>query len=245
MSTSAFFDEHAPVYDELRPQNGAWWRRFDALVREGDLRGRRVLDVGCGTGALASALSDRAQARVWAVEPSAEMLAVARARAPRGVGLKQADAEDLPFKDGWFERVVMSLVVHLVDRRRALAEAHRVLAPEGRLVIATFDHAHFDAWWAARLFPSIAEIDRMRFPTRAQLAEELREAGFVEAREIALPDEERIPRAEALRRLHGRHISTFSLLPPDEVRVGIERAERELPDPVVVRLEQLIVVATR
>ena len=56
---------------------------------------------------------------------------------------------------------------------------------------------------------------------------------------------ETIPRETALRRLRGRHISTFALLDPEEVRAGIERAERELPDPVEVRLEQLLVVATR
>ena len=64
-STSSFFDARASVYDTLRPQDGAWWRRFEALVREGDLRGRRVLDIGCGTGALAAALVERESARVW------------------------------------------------------------------------------------------------------------------------------------------------------------------------------------
>ena len=67
--TRDFFDRRAGVYDALRPQDGAWWRRFEALVREGDLRGRRVLDVGCGTGAVAAALADTAHARVWGVEP--------------------------------------------------------------------------------------------------------------------------------------------------------------------------------
>ena len=64
-------------------------------MREGDLRGRRVLEVGCGTGLFAAALSERAAAKVWAVDASPEMLAVARAQAPR-VALRQASAERLP-----------------------------------------------------------------------------------------------------------------------------------------------------
>jgi SAM-dependent methyltransferase len=243
--TSDFFDDRAPVYDELRPQDGAWWRRFEALVREADLRGRTVLDVGCGTGALAAALAEREHARVWGVEPSSEMLAVARARVPRGVGLKQGTAENLPFKDGWFERVVMSLVVHLVDRHRALADACRVLVPGGRLAIATFDQAHFDTWWAVRFFPSLRSVDRARFPSRDALAAEVGEAGFSEVRLVPLPDVETIPREIALQRLRGRHISTIALLDPEEVRVGIEHAERDLPEPVEVRLDQLLVIATR
>ena len=239
-----FFDERAEIYDTLRPQDGAWWRRFDALVREGDLHGRRVLDVGCGTGTLAAALADRARARVWGVEPSSEMLRVARARILPGVGLKQGSAEALPFKDGWFERVVMSLVVHLVDRPQAFLEAARVLAPTGRLAIATFDEGHFDAWWASRFFPSLAGVDRARFPTRKELETQLAQSGFAEIRFVEQADAETITRETALQRLHGRHISTFSLLDPAEVASGIERAELELPELVEVRLEQLLVVAT-
>jgi len=54
-------------------------------VAEGDLRGRRVLDVGCGTGQLALALVDRG-AKVWGVDPSSEMLEQARSAAGRRVG---------------------------------------------------------------------------------------------------------------------------------------------------------------
>ena len=111
---------------------------FDALVREGDLRGRRVLAVGCGTGALAGALAERAACRVWGVDRSEELLVVARADVP-GVRFKQARAEQLPFKDGWFERVVLELTPHLVDRPRVLAECRRVLGAGGRIAIANPD----------------------------------------------------------------------------------------------------------
>jgi len=104
-------------------------------VREGDLLGRRVLDVGCGTGRLAAALDERG-ARVWAVEPSPEMAALAR---ERFANVKIAPAERLPFKDGWFDRAVMWLVLHLVDRPRALAEVARILAPGGTFLTQQVD----------------------------------------------------------------------------------------------------------
>jgi SAM-dependent methyltransferase len=245
MSAGPDFDARAERYDVVRPQNAVWWRRFEALVEHGDLRGRRVLDVGCGTGALAAALAERAGARVWGVEPSARMLDVARTRVPRGVGLRRGRAESLPFKDGWFERAVMSLVVHLVDRPHAFAEVHRVLTEDGRFAIATFDHAHFDGYWAAPYFPSLADVDRARFPDAATLRAELRAAGFASVVEVPLPEVEELDREAALDRLRGRHISTFDLLDEAEVREGIALAERELPERVVSRLEQLLVVAGR
>ena len=116
-------------------------------MREGDLTGRRVLEVGCGTGRFLDALAGRAKA--WGVDPSPEMLEVARGRV-HGAGLKLGSAEELPFKDGWFERAAMWLVVHLVDRPRAFVELHRVLAPGGKLVVATFDPVHFDEFWLNR-----------------------------------------------------------------------------------------------
>jgi len=204
-----------------------------------------VLDVGCGTGALAAALAERAQAKVWGVEPSDGMREVARRRMPDAAGLRRGRAERLPFRDGWFDGAVYSLVVHLVDRPRAFAEAHRVLAAQGRIVIATFAPEHFDSYWASRFFPSIREIDRARFPTETALREELQSAGFATPAFERITSAASIRREEALARLRGRHISTFDLLGEQEVADGIARAERELPDSVDVRLEQLVVAAER
>lgn len=247
MSTSPddLFRDCAGHYDALRPQDDSWWARFDAIVRLGNLRGRRVLDVGCGTGALAAALADRARAKVWGVEPSREMRAVAQTRLPGSVGVRSGHAEDLPFRDGWFDGVVFSLVVHLVDRPCSFAEAARVLANDGRVVVATFAHAHFETYWAARYFPSIGEIDRKRFPTESQLVDELGGAGFADVTRELLSSRHSITREHALERIRGRNISTFALLDADELREGTLQAERELPAVVEVRLEQLVVAAAR
>jgi SAM-dependent methyltransferase len=229
----------------VRPADENWWEVFDVLVRETDLRGRRVLDVGCGTGRLAQPLAERALARVWGVDASPEMLAEARAKVPDSVGLREGRAERLPFRDGWFERAVMWLVVHLVDREQALAEAFRVLAPGGALGIATFDPGHFDAFWLNEFFPSIAALDRERFPTGAALERELRTAGFAQTRLVRLSQRGSLTRDEALERVRGRHISTFDLLDETELRTGTEQAERELGERVDYAVEWLIAVAKR
>lgn len=238
------FGRRAATYDTLRPADANWWARFELLVRVGDLRGRRILDVGCGTGALAAALAEHAHAKVWGVDEDAEMLAVARGRVPGSVGLKQARAEELPFRDGWFERVTLSLVVHLVARPAALAEARRVLSGEGRIAILTFDPAHFETFWLNRFFPSIEAIDRRRFPTGEALSAELTAAGFATVESHSLDQSSTLGRQEALAKIRGRHISTFDLLSPEELADGTARAEAELPDLVEVAQRQLVVVAS-
>jgi len=96
------------------------------------------------------------------------------AAASKRLRVKIAPVEQLPFKDAWFERAVMWLVVHLVDRPRAFAELRRVLGADGRLVIATFDPAYFDRFWLNRFFPSIERIDRARFSSAATPASRCR-----------------------------------------------------------------------
>ena len=230
------------MYDTLRPTDASWWQAFALLVELGDLRGRRVLDVGCGTGRLATALVEEARAKVWAIDASPEMVEVARRSVPAGTGVRQGAADQLPFRDAWFDCVTFSLVLHLVDRRRALAEARRVVGADGRVVISTFHPDHFATYWLNPYFPSIRAIDEARFPTPAQLRDELAAAGFPHYDEERLTTTAALSREDALARVRGRHISTFDLLTQEEIDAGTARAERELPAVVTTRLERLVVV---
>jgi ubiquinone/menaquinone biosynthesis C-methylase UbiE len=199
-----------------------------------------VLDIGCGTGRFLAQLAEIAKG--WGVDASPEMLEVARTRVG-GAGLKLGSAEELPFKDGWFERATMWLVAHLVDRPRAFAEAARVLGPGGHFAVATFDPSYFDEFWLNELFPSMEAADRARFPTADELTAEL--APFDEVRLIRLSQTGSLTREVALDRIRGKHISTFDLIDDEEYAAGLERAERELPERVDYRVEWLIADAVR
>ena len=231
----------AATYDELRPTDENWWEVFDLLVEEGDLLGRRVLDIGCGTGRVAAALAERG-ARVWGVEPEPRMAELARKRLST---VKIAPAEQLPFKDGWFDRAVMVLVIHVLDRPKAFAEALRVLAPGGRLAIATFDPLHFERYWLNRFYPSLEAIDRSRFPEPPALQHELEEAGFGSVRMLPLSQQAVIGREEALARVRGRFISPLQLLDEEEYQHGLKRMEEELPEENQYALEWVLAVGSK
>ncbi|WP_024801784.1 class I SAM-dependent methyltransferase [Nocardia sp. BMG51109] len=115
----------------------AYYNRPAILELAGDVTGRRILDVGCGSGPLFAALRDRG-AVLTGIDASARMLEQARQRLGAEADLRLGDLADLlPFPDGAFDDVVASLVLHyLRDWGPALAELRRVLIPGGRLVVS-------------------------------------------------------------------------------------------------------------
>ena len=106
------------------------YERLAGMLGSGDPR--RILDVGCGEGALRAALPPALRPRVVGLDASSTML---RAHPPPVV---QADATAVPVRSATFDAVTAVFVLdHLVDPRVAIREAHRVLAPGGVLVAAT------------------------------------------------------------------------------------------------------------
>lgn len=104
------------------------------------------LDVGCGDGGTSGGWLQAHTAKYLGVDISESALAVAR---ERGLDVEQiGDAAELPLADASFDCVVCTEVLeHLFEPQVALAEIHRVLRPEGRLIITVPNVAH----WRNRL----------------------------------------------------------------------------------------------
>ena len=241
MSQTDHFDAVAPRYDALRSA-GDWSGLHGTLADVGELRGTRLLDIGCGTGAHLLVFRDEYGCKVAGIDASGRMLAEAHAKLP-DADLRQGLAEELPFTDGAFDAALMMLVVQHLDRPRAFGEARRVLAPRGRLLVHTPDPAGFDHGWLAPFFPSYVDVERARFPTADRLTEELRAAGFSSVSTTQLSVPRSWSREYAIQRIRDRYASTFDLLPDDEYEAGLARAERELGDPVSYTLRSLVVRA--
>jgi SAM-dependent methyltransferase len=103
--------------------------------------GQRVLDVGCGPGALTEELVDRlGPESVSAVDPSEPFVAAARERQPE-VDVRRASAEQLPFRDGAFDAALAQLVVHFMsDPAAGVAEMKRVTREGGVVAACVWDH---------------------------------------------------------------------------------------------------------
>jgi len=117
----------------------------------GDVTGRRVLDAGCGDGALACAAAARG-ADVTGLDSDPAMLVAARSRLAQvgaSVALLEGRLEQLPFHDASFDVVVSITVLGFVpDSARAVHEMARVLRPGGHLVLGEL--GRWSLWAAGR-----------------------------------------------------------------------------------------------
>jgi SAM-dependent methyltransferase len=146
--SSSHFDAIADVYDASLPAHVVehYVRKRTRFVVERCPRGRG-LDVGCGTGLLASRLA-AAGYEMAGADPSEGMLDVLRARAP-GVDAVRASGTALPFADATFDLVLTVATLHHIadpgDVRRTLAEMVRVARPGGRILV--WDHNPRNPYW--------------------------------------------------------------------------------------------------
>jgi ubiquinone/menaquinone biosynthesis C-methylase UbiE len=156
--------------------------------------GNRVLDVGCGPGALTTELVRRlGVAAVAAVDPSEQFAAAASAR-HIGVDVRVAAAEELPFADAEFDAALAQLVVHFMnDPVRGLAEMARVTRNGGAVAACVWDHAGGQTplapFWHAvhELDPNAADESSLAGGHQGHLTELCTKAGLRDVEETALP----------------------------------------------------------
>lgn len=147
----------------LNPEDYVRWRASELgaiteglerrliLDLAGDVRGRRILDVGCGDGDLAVHLA-KCGAHVTAIDASGAMIAAARQRASRenaDIEFRIAAAQRLPFPPEEFDIVIaVTILCFVEDAAPAFREMARVLRPDGHLVIGEL--GKWSSWAAAR-----------------------------------------------------------------------------------------------
>ena len=161
-------------YSRLAQQYDTKWSFYvEATTRETMRRlsirsTDRVLDVGCGTGALLHQLHILyPQAQLVGVDPVPEMLKVARLRLPLAVELSEAWANQLPYDDNSFNLVISCNMFHYIRRPvAALREMSRVLRPGGELIVTDWCDDYLACRvcdWYLRIFsPAHVKVYRER-----------------------------------------------------------------------------------
>jgi SAM-dependent methyltransferase len=155
--------------------------------------GQRVLDVGCGPGALTHEFVKRlGPGAVSAVDPSEPFVAAVQERHP-GVSVRRAAAEEMPFGDDEFDAASAQLVVHfMTDPVAGLREMARVTRTGGVVAACVWDHAGDRGplnlfWRAAReLDPDVEDESQLAGTREGHLAQLFRAAGLHRVEESAL-----------------------------------------------------------
>lgn len=209
-AVEAMFDDIAPRYDLLNRLlslgiDQSWRKEAVRLLKED--RPRRILDVATGTGDLAIKALELDPEIVVGVDISEEMLARGREKLERmglsqRVTLQRGDAAKLPFSDAQFDAVLVAFGVRNFENLRlGLKDIHRVLRPNGSLVVLEFSHPtafpikELYGFYSHFILPVVgryvsknasayeylpASVDA--FPSGDAFRDELRAAGYVDVR---------------------------------------------------------------
>jgi SAM-dependent methyltransferase len=132
------FDRVAAEYDRVRP--GYPPELIEAALAGGEIR--RVLEIGCGTGQLTQALAARGL-EVEAVEPGANLAALARRRVP-ALRVHPGRFEDVELPLGTYDAVFSATAFHWIDPDVGWTKAAAVLRPGGRLALLGYVYVHDD-----------------------------------------------------------------------------------------------------
>ena len=186
------FEAFARDYEQhaARSAYNALYDRPSVLALCGDVRGLRVIDAGCGPGFYAEEILARGAHDVEGVDASETMVLLARERVRENATFR---VHDLQQPLSWieassFDLAVMALVIHhLDDRTAALREMHRILRPDGALVVSTHHPttdwllrggSYFDVSVVAETWERGWDVRFWRMPL-TKTAAEFHDAGFV------------------------------------------------------------------
>ena len=142
-AAQAYFDAHAGEWDAIRSLHVAEGEVEAAIIAAlADAPVGRLVDIGTGTGRMIELLGETTTAAIG-IDRSPEMLRFARARMGRAgierVDLRQGDMYALPLEDRAADTIVLHQVLHYAQApAAAIAEAARLLGPDGRLLIVDF-----------------------------------------------------------------------------------------------------------
>jgi ubiquinone/menaquinone biosynthesis C-methylase UbiE len=223
-STQVNYAGISKIYDSYRSYPDGLLKRIIDLGRIS--RGKKVLDLGCGTGNIAWQIKNKIDADLIGVDVSLAMLMVAKSKSI-DVICTNIDSQQLPFRDSSFDSIVGAYVIHQIKNLNfLLSECYRVLR-NGALVLLTSSHKQIEDQHPIikDFFPSYISIDKGRFPDIHKIDDVLGSSGFkdIKHEEVTVAN---IPiNHEYLQKVKNKYVSTYYLMPESEFENGIAKLE--------------------
>jgi ubiquinone/menaquinone biosynthesis C-methylase UbiE len=187
---------------------------------------KKVLDLGCGTGDVASQVGKIIRADVIGVDASFAMLKVAKGKSLKVI-CADIDNQQLPFRDGSFDTVIVAYVIHQIKNLTfLLSECCRVLR-YGVLVLLTSSHKQIENQHPVikDFFPSYIDIDKGRFPDIHQIDYLLDSLGLKDIKHKEMIVENIPIDYDYLQKVKNKYVSTYCLIPQSEFDNGVKQLE--------------------
>lgn len=181
----------------------------------------RILDIGCGTGKYGEMMQENGY-KVVGIDKSVTQINQAK----QIIEAYEADATNIPFEDNSFDVCTMIIMIQQLskeDRIKAFKEVHRILKPNGILIIKTCSHDDLKYRFTAKFFPRTLEIDKSRYPDITDLKNELSNFTKIEIENSSIIVEK--SKEKYLNQYKKRGTSNFSFLTDEEICEGIKKFE--------------------
>jgi len=223
-STQVNYAGISKIYDSYRSYPDDLIKRIIELGRIG--RGKKVLDLGCGTGNIARQIKNNIDADLIGVDDSLAMLKVANSKSLEVI-CTDIDNQQLPFRDSSFDTVIVAYVIHQIKNLNfMLSEIYRVLR-DGVLVLLTSSHKQIEDQHPIikAFFPSYVDIDKGRFPDIDHINYLLESLAFKDIKQEEVIVENIPIDYEYLQKVKNKYVSTYHLMPESEFENGIAKLE--------------------
>lgn len=224
----AYYSGHASRFDSLRLDTSEEIARFvheasRALPHPVPGVG---LEVGCGTGRYATAIQGHLLPCIG-LDLSYSQLKHAACE----LRLVQGDARTLPFRNATFAFCFAVLMLHQNDptnQSQILAEMVRVLEPGGCVMIKTCSHFDLERRPFNDLFPSSLGLNKKRYLPIEEICDRLTELSACQIKVIPTHTQTIFDKESLIRSYEGRHNTTLTLIPEEEVASGLAGMRRRL-----------------
>lgn len=194
---------------------------IEIIKKYTDSKCTRILDIGCGTGKYGEMMQENGY-NVVGIDKSETQISQAK----QLIEAYEADATNMPFEDESFDICTMIIMIQQLskeDRIKAFKEVHRVLKPNGVLIIKTCSHDDLQYRFTAKFFPKTLEIDKKRYPDIDELRKELAHFSKIEVENSSIIVEK--SKEKYLEQYKKRGTSNFSFLTDEEICEGINKFE--------------------
>lgn len=187
----------------------------------------KIVDLGCGTGRFVSGLKKYFGGEVVGIDPSAEMLQIAKQKYSRQkIKFVKGVAEKIPLSNSSADLVFLSMTWHhIFDKVEAIKEIHRVLRVGGHIVVRNATKENILEHELFQFFPTAKAMESKRMPSRKEIENTFKAHGFNIVALKTLKQKFAESYEKYFQKIKLRAVSSLAMISDDEFDEGLKKLD--------------------